>query len=240
MYRYLNDLHVLRLAFLLVSASIAAITAIGCGDDPAIDSRTEVSDVTSVVGAPPRDDTLRVVSRAEPLPPDVAPVLVELSREVAAPAAGQLLVTQVTAAALHELVAAAHSAGHDVRVVAAFRSYADQEQAFQSLIARIGEARAVSTGTPPGTSEHQLGTAVDLGASSTEWLLDERFTSTPEFRWLQEHAHEFGFAASDPAEREARNELPSEPWHYRFVGIEHAARWHDSGVPLITYLRSTR
>ena len=83
-----------------------------------------------------------------------------------------------------------------------------------------------------------MGTAVDLAAPSVAWAVVVGFAETAEGRWLQGHAHEYGFALSYPSGAEADTGFAFEPWHFRFIGREEAAKWHASGRPLITYLRS--
>lgn len=79
--------------------------------------------------------------------------------------------------------------------------------------------------TVPGHSEHHTGLAFDLLTPEYHtniYTLDERFASTDAYKWLVEHAHEYGFILRYPKEKQNITKINFEPWHYRFVGIEHA------------------
>ena len=51
------------------------------------------------------------------------------------------------------------------------------------------------------------------------------------------NAHLYGFALSYPACCEAITGYAYEPWHWRYIGVEHAAAWKTSGLTLVEYLR---
>ena len=93
----------------------------------------------------------------------------------------------------------------------------------------------------PGTSEHQLGLAIDVylwDLYNRDGELNESFEGTKEYRWLQEHAHEYGFILSFPKDKIANTGIIYEPWHYRYVGIENAKIIKDSGMTLAQWLDS--
>ena len=75
---------------------------------------------------------------------------------------------------------------------------------------------------PPGYSEHATGLAADLNTPE-HTSLDEGFENTAAFRWLCQHAVEYGFILRYPKEAEAVTEITYEPWHWRYVGPENAA-----------------
>lgn len=88
---------------------------------------------------------------------------------------------------------------------------------------------------PAGYSEHQTGLCVDLITSEMKQLTQE-FERSAAFAWLKENAHRFGFILRYPKDKETVTGYAYEPWHYRFVGAETAARIHASGVTLEEYL----
>jgi D-alanyl-D-alanine carboxypeptidase len=55
--------------------------------------------------------------------------------------------------------------------------------------------------------------------------------------WLAAHAWEYGFALAYPQGWEAATGYSFEPWHFRYIGRENAARWHASGLILEVWLR---
>ncbi len=94
------------------------------------------------------------------------------------------------------------------------------------------DARAKAAATivnPPGYSEHNCGLAADLN-SPEHTGLDEGFENTAAFRWLCQHAVEYGFILRYPKEAEAVTEITYEPWHWRYVGPENAALISQSGL----------
>ncbi len=87
----------------------------------------------------------------------------------------------------------------------------------------------------PGQSEHQSGLCVDF-ITSTMTALDLSYENTAAFRWLSEHAYQYGFILRFPEGKEAVTGYSYEPWHYRFVGREAATDIHLGGLTLEEYL----
>jgi D-alanyl-D-alanine carboxypeptidase len=83
----------------------------------------------------------------------------------------------------------------------------------------------------PGESEHQTGLCVDL-ISIENVVLDETFAHHPAYAWLVDHAHFFGFILRYPEGKEGITGYSYEPWHFRFVGLETAAKIHKKGLTL--------
>ena len=87
----------------------------------------------------------------------------------------------------------------------------------------------------PGTSEHQLGLAVDI-IDTTIWDLVQEQENLPGQQWLMEHCHEYGFILRYPAGSTDSTGIIYEPWHYRYVGTELATRLHDLGLTVEEYI----
>lgn len=83
---------------------------------------------------------------------------------------------------------------------------------------------------PPGTSEHNMGVAMDIVCT------DESFDQTKEFKWLTENAAEYGFILRYPKDKTDITKVAYEPWHWRYVGREEAIRIKESGLCLEEYL----
>lgn len=81
----------------------------------------------------------------------------------------------------------------------------------------------------PGTSEHQLGIAVDINADKTKCSNDEVYT------WLAENAYKYGFILRYPMGKQEITGTSYEPWHYRYVGIEAAYEINERGICLEEY-----
>ena len=94
---------------------------------------------------------------------------------------------------------------------------------------------AAAVVNPPGYSEHNCGLAADLN-SPEHTGLDEGFENTTAFRWLCEHAVEYGFILRYPKGAEDKTEITYEPWHWRYVGRENAAKISASGLCFEDYI----
>lgn len=89
----------------------------------------------------------------------------------------------------------------------------------------------------PGTSEHNLGLAVDFN------YVNKEFENTKEFAWLLENAENYGFILRYKAEKIDITKVYYEPWHWRYVGIEHAKKMNELDMCLeeyITYLKEEK
>lgn len=81
----------------------------------------------------------------------------------------------------------------------------------------------------PGHSEHELGLAVDINAEDTE-------QEDVLYHWLKENAWKYGFICRYPESKSAITHVEHEPWHYRYVGKEHAKAIRDRGYCLEEYI----
>lgn len=118
--------------------------------------------------------------------------------------------------ALIEMKEAAKSDNCNLQVISAFRSYNTQQIVFMHWVKEFGLEEAQRISARPGTSQHQLGTAIDFN------LLDESFENYPEGKWLANNAYKYGFILSFPKGMEHFTGYRYEPWHYRYVGKETA------------------
>ena len=146
---------------------------------------------------------------------------------------------QLRAEALEYLGAlwnAADADGVTLHIRSAYRSYATQEGLFRDYASRHGEVEANRFSARAGQSEHQLGTAVDFGGSGVDFMAE--FARTPQGHWLAENGHRFGFAMSYTEGNEEVTGYIFEPWHFRYIGIDEATRWKDSGKTLKEYLET--
>lgn len=83
---------------------------------------------------------------------------------------------------------------------------------------------------PPGCSEHNLGLAMDIIDTA------DNFYTTAEYAWLMEHAADYGFILRYPKDKQYITKVEYEPWHWRYVGVEHAHAIKNSGLCLEEYL----
>lgn len=97
--------------------------------------------------------------------------------------------------------------------------------------------KAAAVVNPPGYSEHNCGLAADLN-SPEHTGLDEGFEKTAAFRWLCEHAGDYGFILRYPKDAEDKTEIIYEPWHWRYMGVENAAKINASGLCFEDYIET--
>lgn len=83
----------------------------------------------------------------------------------------------------------------------------------------------------PGTSEHNLGLAVDFNN------VDEGFENTKAYIWLQQYASSYGFILRYPEDKANITNVAYEPWHWRYVGEEHAKKIKEMNFCLEEYIQ---
>ena len=143
-----------------------------------------------------------------------------------------------------EMMEACREAGMHPAVCSSYRTQAYQEDLFEKRVERYiedGYSREEATELAgrsvavPGTSEHQLGLAVDI-VDNRNWNLDESQAEMPTQQWLMENSWRYGWILRYPNEKSAITGIIYEPWHYRYVGREIAAEIYELGVCLEEYL----
>ena len=108
-------------------------------------------------------------------------------------------------------------------ITSGYRSYQRQQEVYAE--SEPGKAQQ------PGASEHQTGLAFDVTTET-----NSGFESTPQYAWLSQHAHEYGFIQRYPANKSNVTGISYEPWHYRYVGEDAAARMRRTGQTLEEFL----
>ncbi len=146
--------------------------------------------------------------------------------------------------ALTEMLSACRTAGYSASICSSYRTHAYQQSLFdQRVAARMAqgmtraEAEAVTARSTavPGTSEHQIGLAVDL-VDSGYWQLDSTQASRPTQQWLMAHSWEYGFILRYPSDKSELTGIIYEPWHYRYVGKDAARTIYEQEICLEEYL----
>ena len=115
----------------------------------------------------------------------------------------------------------------DIWVQSSYRSIEQQQKVYNKKINEYirkgkthkeAEELTLKVINKPGTSEHNLGLAVDFNYVNLE------FENTKAFRWLKENAESYGFILRYKKEKEEITKVNYEPWHWRYVGEEHAKK----------------
>ncbi|MEG1891199.1 MAG: M15 family metallopeptidase [Clostridia bacterium] len=145
------------------------------------------------------------------------------------------------ATALEELFAAAkEEAGFSLATVSGYRSYSKQATIYARKKATTGSVeKADGLVARAGTSEHQMGMAMDIAKKGSSQL-NGGFGKTKEGQWVYANAWRFGFIVRYMQGFEMITGYNYEPWHIRYVGKEHAKAIYQSGVPMETYMSSHR
>ncbi len=116
--------------------------------------------------------------------------------------------------ALAEMGRAAKKDGITLDVSSTYRSYETQERTFNYWVSVDGLEEAERESARPGTSQHQLGAAVDFGN------IEDSYALTDGCKWLNAHAQEYGWSLSFPQGYEDITGYRWECWHFRYIGVE--------------------
>ena len=108
-------------------------------------------------------------------------------------------------------------------------SYKRKNKGWSSSKARRAALRSVAE---PGASEHHLGLAFDINKKGSA-----NFAGTKHSEWLSEHCWEYGFIIRYQKENEEITGFIAEPWHIRYVGVEHAKYMRDHDLCLEEYIQ---
>ena len=143
------------------------------------------------------------------------------------------------AEAYQKMYDAGKADGVTLTPISGYRSYSKQKYLYNNLVEEYladgysqeeSEALASTRRMPPGSSEHNIGIAMDIG-----WV-DSRFANSAEYAWLCEHADDYGFILRYTEENKRYTGVKAEPWHWRYVGVENASKIKESGLSLEEYL----
>lgn len=130
------------------------------------------------------------------------------------------------------MLQSAKSEGLNPLICSSYRTNEKQEQLYQNKVSEYlsqgyskveASDKAAFWVARPGTSEHQLGLAVDI-VSTKNQRLDRSQENTVEQQWLIQNSWKYGFVLRYPTNKNSITGVGYEPWHYRYVGKEHAKK----------------
>ena len=136
------------------------------------------------------------------------------------------------------------AAGNSPYICSAYRTWDKQQALFDNTIQRLenegmdadtARVEAAKVVAVPGTSEHQLGLALDI-IDTGYTNLDEGQEDTATQQWLMAHCWDYGFILRYPNGTTDITGIIYEPWHYRYVGRTAAAQIHELGVTFEEYI----
>ncbi len=155
--------------------------------------------------------------------------LVNMERKHTVADGKQYLLAGVAYEKYVQMYDAAKNEGLSLRVISAYRTENYQAGLYNNKVRSTGKVNADNYSARPGHSEHQTGLAVDINTTSGS------FEYTKEFKWLQQHAHEYGFIMRYPKGKEWITGYSYEPWHYRYIGVDAATVVHNEGITYEEY-----
>ena len=139
---------------------------------------------------------------------------------------------------LQQMFDDARAEGLELFVREGYRTTQDQKDIMNERIQQYqdegysrGEAKKLAKEyvAEPGTSEHELGIAVDINADTSKC-----------YTWLANNAYKYGFIKRYPDNKIEITGVNNEPWHYRYVGVDAALEMQKKGLCLEEYIETLK
>lgn len=234
-------------AVVLVALIVGAVFIVkGCKKEdslPADDRQEQQTDTPEENTQEPPvnvdDELLTVVNPWNPLPEDWVCDLVTLSD-------GRRVDSRCYEA-FEEMMAACRDAGYAPFLCSAYRTQETQQSLYDNKVQRLmnsgmgeeeAKVEAAKAVAIPGTSEHQLGLAVDIVDANMQDLTDEQ-ENTETQKWLMANSWRYGFIHRYPNDKTDITGIIYEPWHYRYVGKAAAQDIFNRDITLEEYVGKT-
>ena len=144
---------------------------------------------------------------------------------------------------LQQMFDDARAEGLELFVREGYRTTQDQKDIMNERIQQYqdegysrGEAKKLAKEyvAEPGTSEHELGIAVDINADTSKCSSDAVYT------WLANNEYKYGFIKRYPDNKIEITGVNNEPWHYRYVGVDAALEMQKKGLCLEEYIETLK
>lgn len=124
-------------------------------------------------------------------------------------------------------------------VTSGYRTYEMQEKILNDKIKEFiqngysndkAKEMALKWVATPGTSEHELGLALDINSDGINSSVSDVYN------WLLNNSYKYGFVKRYPNDKVDITGINNEPWHYRYVGVYEAKEMYDNNLCLEEYL----
>lgn len=115
--------------------------------------------------------------------------------------------------ALRTMAKASLNDGIRLLVSSTYRSYEYQKNLFAYWTKVDGLEEAERESARPGTSQHQLGVAIDFGS------ITDDFADTKMGQWMYANGAKYGWSLSFPKQYEDITGYRWESWHFRYIGV---------------------
>ncbi len=180
-----------------------------------------------------------LINSENPMPSSYCPELCEIS--------DNYFLEKHACHAMKNMLRKAESDGIKICIFSAYRSTAYQQKLFDDEVRIYTEqgysdkeafelaSRAVAL---PYTSEHNSGLAADLSSPELFGQTTSAFDKTRQFEWLIKNAYKFGYILRYPKGKEYITGIMYEPWHFRYVGINHAEIIFRNKLTLEEYIEN--
>ncbi len=173
---------------------------------------------------------LILVNPTHPLRGETRPNLVPVD-----PGEPDILMERQAALLLSACIRSVGGTGQIV-LVSGWRSQEEQEAIWTDSMAREGEAFTRQYVALPGCSEHQTGLAIDLALAAPQIdFIRPHFPQEGVCGAFRRAAASYGFLQRYRKEKEELTTIAEEPWHFRYVGVPHAALMEENGLCLEEY-----
>lgn len=127
---------------------------------------------------------------------------------------------------------------NDLLVNSAYRSQEVQQTIYDNTIAANGE-EGTQWVAKPGYSEHQTGYAFDLSLITPEGTMYD-YDGSGKYSWINENCSRYGFVVRYDDNKKETTGIANEPWHFRYVGQEHAVYMVQNNLCLEEYIELLR
>ncbi len=114
-----------------------------------------------------------------------------------------------------------------------YRSYESQKEIYDDYKNAYGSEYADSIAARPGYSEHQTGLSLDI--VSLDATTGGKFKLSDSYKWLEKHAHEYGFIQRYKEDTMDITGFAEESWHWRYVGVDAATYIYENNITFEEY-----
>lgn len=171
------------------------------------------------------DSILVIVNKVYSLPSDYVP-----NDLVAIPSFPNLQIREVAKDDFEKLLAAATIDQVYLTPYSTYRSYDYQDGLYQKYLKEDPVEVVDTYSARPGHSEHQTGLAIDIKSNSHWYNLTES-----DYEWMKNNSFKYGFIIRYPKDNSFITGYKEEPWHIRYIGVEHATKLHELGITYDEY-----
>ncbi len=126
-----------------------------------------------------------------------------------------------------------------------YRSFAHQKMLYKEKLETLErlmpnqDIKHLINVLPPGSSEHQAGLSIEICTSN---MIQENIIELDDFeftfhkKWVDSNCIKYGFVLRYPANKEHITKMHYKPYHFRYVGTNHAAKMYKQNLCLEEYV----